>query len=63
MQTDDLIQKTIRSEFHDCTIITIAHCLNTTILEYDMSVGHNHIAILYDLTVIFMAPMQDCGVR
>ncbi len=34
LETDDLIQKTIRSEFHDCTIITIAHRLNT-ILDYD----------------------------
>lgn len=34
METDDLIQATIRREFSDCTIITIAHRLNT-ILDYD----------------------------
>ena len=27
--SDIILQETIRSEFHDCTMITIAHRLNT----------------------------------
>ena len=41
LETDDLIQKTIRSEFDNCTVITIAHRLNT-ILDSDV------IAVLSD---------------
>jgi ATP-binding cassette subfamily C (CFTR/MRP) protein 1 len=34
VETDELIQKTIRKEFAECTIITIAHRLNT-VIDYD----------------------------
>ena len=34
LETDELIQATIRREFAECTVISIAHRLNT-IMDYD----------------------------
>lgn len=30
-QTDEFLQATIKTEFADCTVLTIAHRLNTTL--------------------------------
>ena len=51
-ETDELIQKTIRKEFQHCTILTIAHRLNT-ILDYDK------IVVMRDGNVIEVGPPQD----
>ncbi len=34
LETDELIQSTIRKEFRDCTIVTVAHWLNA-VMDYD----------------------------
>ena len=34
LETDQFIQTTLRKEFSDCTLLTIAHRLNT-IMDYD----------------------------
>ena len=51
-ETDELIQKTIRKEFQHCTILTIAHRLNT-ILDYDK------IVVMRDGYVMEVGPPQD----
>uniref|UniRef100_T1JBH2 Uncharacterized protein n=1 Tax=Strigamia maritima TaxID=126957 RepID=T1JBH2_STRMM len=69
LETDDLIQATIRKEFADCTIITIAHRLNTimdsnrimvldkgTIKEFQSPVK-----LLQDHKSLFYAMAKDAG--
>ena len=51
LETDSLIQKTIRKEFADCTVITIAHRLNT-IMDSD------RIAVLSEGTLLEMDTPQ-----
>lgn len=69
LETDDLIQTTIRQEFKDCTILTIAHRLNTIldsdrvivldngcIMEYDSPES-----LLHNSTSLFNSIAKDAG--
>ena len=48
LETDDLIQATIRSEFSDCTILTIAHRINTIIDSDKVVVMDKGIVVEFD---------------
>nr|CAD7413218.1 unnamed protein product [Timema poppensis] len=69
LETDDLIQETIRREFNDCTILTIAHRLNTIldsnrvivldqgrVIEFDTPE-----ALLQNNTSVFHSMAKDAG--
>ncbi|XP_018907576.2 multidrug resistance-associated protein 1 isoform X5 [Bemisia tabaci] len=69
LETDDLIQATIRSEFKECTVLTIAHRLNTildsdrvlvldkgTIVEYDAPTK-----LLKNRSSVFYSMAKDAG--
>ena len=69
METDDLIQGTIRKEFAGCTVLTIAHRLNT-IMDYNriMVLDKGELkefdspeALLNDTTTIFYGMAKDAG--
>ena len=70
METDELIQETIRREFKGCTIVTIAHRLNT-IIDYDrilvMDEGivaefDSPQALLANTNSIFHSMASDAGI-
>ena len=69
IETDEAIQQTIRKEFIGCTIVTIAHRLNT-ILDYDMVVVMDRglvveydspNTLLNDSNSIFYSMAKDSG--
>ncbi|XP_059160756.1 multidrug resistance-associated protein 1-like [Physella acuta] len=69
LETDELIQNTIRSEFKDSTVLTIAHRLNT-ILDYDrvMVLDQGSIkefnspnVLLGDKHTVFYSMAKDAG--
>ncbi|XP_066908740.1 multidrug resistance-associated protein 1 isoform X2 [Halyomorpha halys] len=69
LETDDFIQRTIRSEFADCTIFTIAHRLNT-IMDSDkvLVLDHGKVlefdspnVLLKNKSSLFYSMAQDAG--
>lgn len=70
LETDDLIQRTIRTEFNECTVLTIAHRLNTImdsdrvivldkgrVVEFDTPNN-----LLQDKNSIFYGMAKDAGI-
>ncbi|XP_013411190.1 multidrug resistance-associated protein 1 isoform X2 [Lingula anatina] len=69
LETDDLIQSTIRTEFAECTVLTIAHRLNT-IMDYTriLVLGYGEVKefaspqeLLADENGIFHSMAKDAG--
>jgi ABC-type multidrug transport system fused ATPase/permease subunit len=58
--TDQLIQQTVRTQFHNCTVLTIAHRIDT-ILDYDrILVMDKGEVVEYDTPQILLG--RDSGV-
>ncbi|XP_045474208.1 multidrug resistance-associated protein 1 isoform X6 [Harmonia axyridis] len=69
LETDDLIQSTIRTEFKECTVLTIAHRLNTImdsdrviVLDKGSIVEFDTPQNLLKSPTIFRSMCQDAGI-
>ncbi|MCX7564663.1 lipid ABC transporter permease/ATP-binding protein, partial [Xanthomonadaceae bacterium XH05] len=70
LETDDLIQTTIRREFSHCTVLTIAHRLNTIldssrvmVLDSGKIVEFDSPSELLNKRGHFYAMAKDAGIR
>ncbi|XP_014612658.1 PREDICTED: multidrug resistance-associated protein 1 isoform X6 [Polistes canadensis] len=54
LETDDLIQRTIREDFKDCTVLTIAHRLNTILDSDRVIVLDKGLIIEYDAPEVLL---------
>ena len=61
-ETDSLIQKTIRREFKHCTVVTIAHRINTILDSSKVLVMDNGVVAEYD-TVPALMSRSDSSFR
>lgn len=58
-QTDTLVQKTLREAFEDCTILTIAHRLNTVIQCDRVLVLQDGVVIEFDNPLVLLANFRS----
>lgn len=69
LETDDLIQNTIRAQFSDCTVLTIAHRLNTIldsdkVMVLDAGIVAEYASpqeLLNDTSSVFYSMAKDAG--
>lgn len=54
LEMDTLIQNTIRTQFQDCTVLTVAHRLNT-VMDYNRFVIHIHSNVCHVLVIFTCA--------
>lgn len=59
LETDSLIQTTIRTEFSDCTILTIAHRLNTILDSDRVLVLENGKVVEYNSPTVLLADRRS----